>query len=199
MHANSEHVWHYKRALATQNEWGSDLWDESWDVLDEDDDWYQRMGCWGYLYDAKLPFTSLFGEGDGMGDASFDAATEPGQSRRLGEGEGEGEGEGGESLLEGVVEERSAKDHHDRIRDELIELAAGGRSGYTNRELHQKFHPWNPTLPFMYETFSWVSLGSGAEVTTDHNPRPKSHAPPTTLTPPSATAHTQEHCGSMGE
>jgi len=154
-HANAEHVWHYKRALATQNEWGSDLWDESWDVLEEDDDWYERMGCWGYPYDAKLPFTSLFGEGDGMSEAS-DAAPEGGAVRRLDESKDD---EGDE--LENVVEQLSAKDHHDRIRDELIELAAGGRSGYTNRELHQKFHPWNPTLPFMYETFTWEHCGVG--------------------------------------
>lgn len=193
MHANSEHVWHYKRALATQNEWGSDLWDESWDVLDEDDDWYQRMGCWGYPYDAKLPFTSLFGEGDGMGEG-FDAASEPGQARRL------AEGEGGQSLLKGAVEELSAKKHHDRIRDELIELAAGGRSGYTNRELHQKFHPWNPTLPFMYETFSWVSLGSNPKRPPITTHPPPSYVP-TTLASPSPHQHRpppQEHCGEMG-
>ena len=64
-HANSEYLWHFKRAEARLHNLASDNWDDSWDIYSEDDDWYQKMGCWGYLYDAKLPWSGLFGEEEG--------------------------------------------------------------------------------------------------------------------------------------
>lgn len=61
VHSNFEHLWHYKRASAQQNS-SRVTWSDTWDVYTTDDDWYQMMGCWGYLYDAKLPWSNLFGE-----------------------------------------------------------------------------------------------------------------------------------------
>ena len=145
-HANSEYLWHFKRAEARFHNLGSDDWDDSWDIYSEDDDWYQKMGCWGYLYDAKLPWSGLFGEEEGASAVRKAEQKEPAA-----------EEEAVSEVELPAVQELNAKDHHDRVRDELIALVGRGeRDGYTNSELLEKFHPWNPALPFIWAGFTWA-------------------------------------------